>query len=226
LDDDPVATLQRLGISEADFTVDEPWDRYPVVGQLLEVWDATGRYVDAYVGRAYPTDEDVRHDEELHTWMTASSSADGGNLRGLPDMNTRADLKRVLHSLVYRITVHGFARLWRSGEPALLFVANFPPCLHDATIPDPTDSFDTRALLRYLPRTGPIGQMVHFYFTFHFSPPYVPMVPISGEETHLYFDDEVSNQALVDLRRFVVDFTERFQPDTPQIWQWPANIET
>ena len=226
LDDDPAATLQRLGISEADFTVDEPWDRYPIVGQLLEIWDATGRYVDTYVDQAYETDEDVRHDEELHSWMTVSSSVDGGNVRGLPDMNTKEDLKRVLHSLVYRITAHGFARLWRSGEPALLFVANFPPCLHDATIPDPTDSFDTRALLRFLPRTGPIGQMVHFYFTFHFSPPYVPMVPISGEETHLYFDDEVSNQALIDLRRFVVDFTERFQPDTPQIWQWPANIET
>jgi hypothetical protein len=226
LDDDPAATLQRLGISEADFTVAEPWDRYPIVGQLLEIWDATGRYIDTYVDQAYATDEDVRHDEELHSWMTVSSSADGGNVRGLPDMNTKEDLKRVLHSLVYRITAHGFARLWRSGEPALLFVANFPPCLHDATIPDPTDSFDTRALLRFLPRTGPIGQMVHFYFTFHFSPPYVPMVPISGEETHLYFDDEVSNQALIDLRRFVVGFTERFQPDTPQIWQWPANIET
>jgi len=30
----------------------------------------------------------------------------------------------------------------------------------------------------------------------------------------------------IDLRRFVVGFTERFQPDTPQIWQWPRNIET
>ena len=48
-DDDPAATLQRLGITEADFTVDEPWDRYPIVGQLLEIWDATGRYVDTYV---------------------------------------------------------------------------------------------------------------------------------------------------------------------------------
>ena len=225
-DDDPTSTLQRLGLSESDFTLHEPWDQFPMVGQLVTIWNATGRYVDTCVEQAYPGDEDVRNDAELEAWMTASASPDGGNLGGLPAMESRDDLKRVLHSLIYRLTAHGFARLWRSGEPALTFVANFPPCLHDATIPEPTDSFDTQALLRFLPRTGAIGQMVHFYFTFHFSPPYVPFVPISGPGTDLYLDDEVSNQALIELRRFVVGFTESFQPDTPQIWQWPRNIET
>ena len=182
--------------------------------------------MDTYVDQAYPTDEDVQHDQELHDWMTASASADGGNIRGLPAMDSKEALKRVLHSLVYRITAHGFARLWRSGEPRPTFVANFPPCLQDATIPDPDDSFDTQALLRFLPRTGTIGGMVQFYFMFHFSTPYVPFVPLAGPETELYFDDEVSNQALIELRRFIVGFIERFEPDTPQIWQWPRNIET
>ena len=158
--------------------------------------------------------------------MTASGSVDGGNIRGLPAMDSKVDLKRVLHSLVYRITAHGYARLWRSGEPALTFVANFPPCLQDATIPDPDDSFDTQALLRFLPRTGTIGGMVQFYFTFHFSTPYVPFVPLNGPEAELFLDDAVSNQALIELRRFVIGFVERFEPDTPQIWQWPRNIET
>jgi len=225
-DDDPTTTLQRLGLAESDFTVHEAWDQYPVVGQLLEIWNATGRYADACVDQAYPTDEDVRHDQELHDWITASGNEDGGNIRGLPDMDSKAALTRVLHSLVYRITAHGFARLWRSGEPALTFVANFPPCLQDATIPDPSDSFDTQALLRLLPNTGTIGGMVQFYFVFHFSTPYVPFVPLGGPESELYFDDDASNQALVELRRFIAGFIERFEPDTPQIWQWPRNIET
>ena len=225
-DDDPTTTLQQLGLTESDFTLHEPWDQYPVVGQLLSIWEATGRYVDTCIDQAYPTDEDVQHDEELHDWMTASESVDGGNIRGLPAMDSKEALKRVLHSLVYRITAHGFARLWRSGEPALTFVANFPPCLQDATIPDPDDSFDTQALLRFLPRTGTIGGMVQFYFVFHFSTPYVPFVPLSGPEAELFFDDAVSNDALIELRRFVIGFIERFEPDTPQIWQWPRNIET
>ena len=39
-------------------------------------------------------------------------------------------------------------------------------------------------------------------------------------------DDEARNPALIDLPRFIVRFTESFEPDTPQIWQWPRNIET
>jgi hypothetical protein len=225
-DDDPTAELQELGLSESDFTVHEPWDQYPNVGQLLAIWDATGRYVDTYVDQAYPTDDDVQRDEELERWMTASGSEDGGNIRGLPAMDSKDALKRVLHSLIYRITAHGFARLWRSGEPALSFVANFPPCLQDAAIPDPSDSFDTRGLLRFLPNTGTIGGMVQFYFPFHFSTPYVPFVPLAGTDTEPLFDDEVSNRALFELRRFIAGFIESFEPDTPQIWQWPRNIET
>ena len=141
-------------------------------------------------------------------------------------MDSKDALKRILHSLVYRITAHGSSRLYRGANPALAFVANFPPCLQDATIPDPTLSFDTKALLRFLPRTGTIGSMLHFYFTFWASTPYVPFVPIGGVDRELFFDDAVSNQALIDLRRFIVDFIERFEPDTPQIWQWERNIET
>jgi hypothetical protein len=67
--------------------------------------------------------------------------------------------------------------------------------------------------------------MMHFYFIFWASPPYVPFVPIGGLETELFFDDEVSNEALIELRRFIVGFIEKFEPDTPQIWQWERNIE-
>ncbi len=225
-DDDPTTALEQLGLSASDFTVDEPWDRYPIVGHLLEIWEATGAYVSAYIDQVYGTDQDVQGDQQLQAWIAASADADGGNVRGLPPMESRDDLKRMLHSLIYRITAHGAGRLYRTANPALTFVANFPPCLQESSIPDPTDSFDTPTLLGYLPNTGSIGSMVHFYFTFTFSTPYVPFVPITGPETGLFFDDDPSNDALIELRRFIIDFIERFQPDTPQIWQWPLNIET
>jgi hypothetical protein len=225
-DDDPTTTLTRLGINESDFTVREPWDQYPNAGNLLAIWNATGRYVDTYVDRAYPSDQAVQGDGELQIWIGESGKADRGNVRGLPVMDSRNALKRVLHSLIYRITAHGSSRLYHSANPALTFVANFPPCLQDATIPDPTASFDTKALLRFLPRTGTIGSMLYFYFTFWASTPYVPFVPIGGVDRELFFDDAVSNQALIELRRFIVEFIERYEPDTPQIWQWERNIET
>jgi hypothetical protein len=225
-DDDPTTTLEQFGLTESDFTVQKPWDQYPNVGGLLEIWNATGRYVNTYVDHAYPTDQDVQQDQELQQWIAESGREEGGNVRGLPVMDSKEALKRVLHSLVYRITAHGSGRLYRSGNPALSFVANFPPCLQDAAIPDPAANFDTRTLLRYLPKTGAIGSMLHFYLIFWASPPYVPFVPIGGPETDLFFDDAVSNQALIELRRFIAGFIERFEPDTPQIWQWPRNIET
>ena len=224
-DDDPRTQLERLGVTESDFTVSGPWDQFPVVGDLLAIWDATARYVDTYVDHAYPADRDVQHDRQLERWITESGDIDGGNVRGLPAMDSKDALKRVLHSLIYRITAHGTSRLYRSANPVLAFVANFPPCLQDATIPDPTDSFDTQALHRFLPNTGTIGSMLHFCFIFWATPPYVPFVPLEGTDADLFFDDDVSNEALIELRRFVIDFVETHEPGTPQIWQWERNIE-
>ena len=224
-DDDPATTLERFGLTAADFTVDEPWDRFPIARDLLEIWEATGRYVDAYVDNVYASDEDVAGDQELQRWIAASGPDGDGNIRGLPAMDSRDALKRVLHSLVNRIVTHGSSRLYSSANPALTFVANFPPVMHDATIPSPHAEFDNAALNRYLPNTGSIGSMVYFYFTFWASPPYVPFVPLAGVEADLFFDDEVSNGALIELRRFIIGFLERLDPDAPQVWQWERHIE-
>jgi len=112
-----------------------------------------------------------------------------------------------------------------AANPALTFVANFPPALQDATVPRPDTALDNATLHRYLPNTGSIGAMVYFYFTFWASPPYVPFVPLTGEETDLFFDDDTSNGALIELRRFISGFVERAYPDTPQVWQWERHIE-
>jgi hypothetical protein len=224
-DDDPPDRLQRLGLTAADFTVDQPWDQYPLVHQTLEIWDATGRYVATCVDQAYATDDDVARDEEVQRWIAGSGSIDDGNVRGLPAMDSKDALKRVLHSLIYRATAHGAARLYRDLNPSHTFVANFPPCLQDATIPAPDAGFDNATLLRYMPNTGTIGSMVYFYFTFWAAAPYVPFVPLAGPEADLFFDDDASNQALIELRRFIAGFIEKIEPDTPQTWQWERNIE-
>lgn len=85
----------------------------------------------------------MQRDRQLGRWIAESGDTDGGNVRGLPAMDSKDSLKRVLHSLICRITAHGTSRLYRSANPVLTFVANFPPCLQDATIPDPADSFNT-----------------------------------------------------------------------------------
>jgi Lipoxygenase len=224
-DDDPTTTLDRCGVNEADFSLNEPWDQFPVARDLLEIWEATGRYVSTYIEHAYPADEDVAEDQEVQRWIDASGPDGEGNVRGLPRMSSKDALNKVLHSLVYRIVVHGSSRLYGSANPALTFVANFPPVLQDATIPRPDATFDNAALLRYLPNTGSIGAMVYFYFTFWASPPYEPFVPLAGEETDLFFDDDTSNDALIELRRFIADFVERTYPDAPQVWQWERHIE-
>jgi hypothetical protein len=224
-DDDPTTTLERFGLTHADFSVDAPWDQFPIARDLLEIWEATGRYVHTYIDHAYATDDDVANDLEVQRWIAASASPDDGNVRGLPLVDSKGALKRVLHSIVYRIVAHGSSRLYGSANPALTFVANFPPVLQDATVPRPDTALDNATLHRYLPNTGSIGAMVYFYFTFWASPPYVPFVPLTGEETDLFFDDDTSNGALIELRRFISGFVERAYPDTPQVWQWERHIE-
>ena len=102
-------------------------------------------------------------------------------------MNSRAALERVLTSLIYRITVHGVARLTSTSSPALTFVANFPHCLQRADIPGPRNRLSTRTLLTYLPNVDTISQAATFYFTFTFSTPYEPFIPLQGVNTSLFF---------------------------------------
>jgi hypothetical protein len=228
-DDDPLTTLASLGLSQADFTVNQPWDAYPIVGQLLEIWDAAREYVGVFVDTTYADDQAVASDATLQAWIAASSDPGEGNIRGLPPMTSKANLARVLTSLVFRVTAHGTARLNATPNPAMTFVANFPPCLQDATIPAPDSVFDTKALLAFLPRTGTIGEMVTFYFTFAFSVPYVPFIPLEGIDANLFFSGgpaEPRNRALVVFRNRVLDFITKYDAGAGQRFQWPLNIET
>jgi hypothetical protein len=145
-------------------------------------------------------------------------------------MNSKPALKAVLTSLLYRITAHGISRLNNSANPALTFTANFPPCLQDSRLPDPAENLGTNALLAFLPKTGTIGKMVNFYFTFVFSRPYVPFIPPFGVESDLFFPSGLNdprNVALVKRRKALISFIEEtYEPAEPETAQWPLNIET
>ena len=231
-DDDPKTTLDQFGLRERDFSVDEPWDRYPIVGRLLEVWDLVEPYARTFVRTSYASDAAVAADTDLQSWIATSASADpdtGGNVQGLGAVNSRAALERVLTSLLYRITVHGVSRLNSTSNPALSFTANFPHCLQNTKIPSPRARVGTGQLLRYLPNTDTIAQAVNFYFTFAFSTPYEPYIPFGGVGEQLFFGggrSDERNRALVDLRRGLARFITDYQPDMPQRFQWPLNIET
>lgn len=228
-DDDPTTTLQNLGITEADFTVEKPWDAYPIAGHYLYFWQATETYARAFVEATYADDAQVAADAPLQAWIAAAGDPDRGNVQGIPAVQGRETLIRVLTSLIYRITIHGCGRNPATSNPGLTFVANFPPTLQNPSIPDPGQAIDTETLLTYLPVTGTIGQMVTFYFTFAFSVPYVPFVPLDGVDDDLFFPggpDAPCNAALIDYRNALIGFLRAWQPGSPQVNQWPRNIET
>ena len=186
-DDDPKNILEKAGIKEEDFTVEKSWDAYKMIGYQLKIWENVKEYVTGYVKLSYPTDEAVKKDAVLQKWI--STAAKKGNVRGLPSMNNRADVINVLTSFLYRFTVHGLSRLNNTANPAMTFVANFPPTLQRTDIPDPSTPISPQQLMEYMPRTGTIGRMIDFYFTFADSAPYESLVPVEGLDQHLLFSN-------------------------------------
>lgn len=228
--DDPLTTLATNGIKEADFTINTPWDKYPIVGQFLTLWDAVSSYIQVFVDTSYVDDAAVVADKQLQAWITEATDEDEGNIQGLPaNVTTRAELKTILTSLIYRIAAHGGSRMRPSAYPVQSFVANFPPCLQQTRIPKPTDTLSTVELLEFLPKTGTIGDMMTFYNIFVFSAPYVPFIPEKGVTTDLFFPDGPDaprNKALIAFRESLIAFIKDLEPKSPQIHQWPLNIET
>lgn len=228
-DDDPKPTLARMGLRERDFTAREPWDRFPVARKMLAVWDLVERYVRTCVATTYASDAAVAADQPLQAWIAASSDPANGNVQGLPALTSRAALANVCTSILHRITIHGASRLTSTPNPALSFVPNFPHCLQRTDIPSPRARIDTRELLTYLPNTTTIGQALSFYDIFVFSTPYEPNIPLGGTHADLFFPGGPTsgrNRALIAFREGIEDLIRRWQPQQPQLFQWPRNIET
>jgi hypothetical protein len=233
--DDPKKTIAALGLRKEDFTLHDDWDQYPVVRYLLAIWAAVERYVGTVIDANYASDAAVLRDAEVQTWIRASGDPAQGNVAGLPLMDSKDALKGVLTSLIFRITAHGAARLNQAANPGLTFVANFPPCLQDSNIPRPDTVIDIARLLAFLPKTGTIGSMVTFLFTFIYSTPYESFIPLGGVDADQSFTGaaaDACNAALVQFRRDVMAFMDLWAqdahvPPTPaQEHQWALNIET
>ena len=229
-DDDPKTELAKNGLNQADFTREKPWDCYPAAQNLLRLWDICERYMSVSVTHTYPNDGAVATDSALQSWMKAAADTDQGNIRGLPVMDSRTALIRVLTSLVYRYTAHGISNLNRTANPALTFVANFPPCLQREDIPGFASNPGTQELLQYLPNTGTIADLLKFYFVFVFSKPYVPLIPpgeYAGQSAIAHelpfaggIIEEARNAALAKFRLEMIEFMGQ-----ENIGQWPSNIE-
>lgn len=227
-DDDPKNALKNLGLEESDFTVSKPWDQYQIVGDLLEIWEDSEKFAAKFVDETYVDDRAVFDDTPLQNWIKQSTNPAEGNVRGLPMMDSKESLKAVLSSLIYRVAAHGNSRQLNSLSAALSFVANYPPCLQDTRIPAPSETIDQKRLLRYLPNTGTIGEMMTFYFIFTYSVPYNPLIPLFGVHEDLYFDDpnDPRNAALIEFRESIKTFIQNYDSEAPMIHQWPASIET
>lgn len=231
LQDNPDEMLAQNGIQASDFSNEKEWDQFPIAGEILSVFHASEAYVRVFVNQTWESDAAVVADKQVQAWVAASSDPANGNVAGIPSPDSRESLITILKSLVFRITVHGASRLNSTANPVFSFVPNYPPCLQRTDLPDPEQELSTTELLKYLPHTGTIGEMVTFLFTFVFSAPYVPFVPVSGSETELIWPggaDEPRNQALIRFRQFIEDFIGSYEGDTEtaQIHQWPRNIET
>ncbi|MFT6336933.1 MAG: hypothetical protein ACI86M_002763 [Saprospiraceae bacterium] len=227
-DDDPNVALKKLGIDKKDFTYKEDWDRYPIVKDLLYFWKISGDFARSFTDATYAGDDDVSKDTQLQKWITASSDIDKGNVRGLPYMSSKRELNRVLTSLIYRVVAHGNSRQMSSLNDALCFVSNFPPCLQDTKVPSPQDDVPMEHLMRHLPNTGTIGEMLTFYYIFIYSAPKDQLMPLLGNDTSLYFEDpkDPRNLALIEFRNGVDEFLDGYMGGDNLMHQWPASIET
>ena len=179
-DDDPKNTIAAMGLDQAKFTQSLPWDLFPVVEDLLQIWQMTSDYVNVFVETTYANDTAVAADTALQSWMNAAGDPEKGNIRGLPAMNGKQALKDVLTSLLYRVTAHGIARLNNTANPSMTFAPNFPPCLQCAVLPPADVDLSTADLLKVMPWTGTIGDLVNFYFVFVFSAPYESFIPFGS----------------------------------------------
>ncbi len=228
-DDDPLNQLEQNGIKKGDFSSNQDWDQYELVGNQLKFWSATKEYVSAVIENTYSSDQDVKEDKQIQKWIENATSKKEGNIRGISKIETKESLVNLLTSYLYRITIHGAGRFVRIVNPGMIYAGNFPPCLQKKDLPDPKSELSTSELMKYMPNTGTLGGMMSFGSLFCFSAPYESAIPLGGVEQELFFKDGDSsdprNVALINFRLFLKEFIDT-NIDDSEVSQWPRSIET
>ena len=218
-DDDPPTTLERLGLAEADFTVGEPWDQFPIVGDLLDIWDVTGRYVTPTSTtrtrpittcarpRAPAVDRGVRCGGRGQPPWPAGHGLEARARAGPPQPH-------LPHHRTRRPSASTAAATRRSRSWPLPARPTRPDD------PQPEDDFDTR------PAQVPPQHRHH-----RLDGLLLVVCAVRALRPHRRTRDRPllrrrrEQPGLRRLRRFVVGFIESIEPDTPQIWQWERHIE-
>ena len=172
-DDDPLqrAAKPRDRRQATSRSRRKDWDAYPVVGDLLDIWEICRGVRDG--GRRRPLHERHRRGERHGpAGMDDREPAirRTGNIR-LPDDPDATTLDRGADEP----PLPGHRARGRKPDPsvvnpALAFVSNFPPCLQSTEIPEPGIKLsDARAARRDCRTRARCGGMTTFYFTFAYS---------------------------------------------------------
>ena len=212
-DDDPMAELAKRRLESKDFTKVTAWDAYPVVGDLLDLWEITGDYVSAVVHDLYETRrrrEARRRSARLDPRSRSRRSREHQGPAERDQVARRAREDPDEHPLPR----HGPRRRQLEPRPSTRCCRGSrttrPACSRPTS---PTRTADVSStLLDYLPHTGTIGGMTTFYFTFVYSQPYAPLIPSGGLEEDPYFPESQPdcNQALFAYRTAIAAFVEEY----------------
>ena len=112
-DDDPHAELKKRGLEVTDLTKQEDWDRYPLVGWLLDIWQITHDYVKAVVDVTYTNDSAVANDTGLEGLDGRERRPVAGQHQGVAG---RPDARRA-HESAHEPPVPGQRARGRNPDP-------------------------------------------------------------------------------------------------------------
>lgn len=134
---------------------------HPFRDDELTCWEAILEFAQGYVMHAYASDEAVRTDRELQGFVRELGAQDGGRVRGIPAVQTRAALARFVASVIERPTTYHNAINY-SVFPYMGFVGGMPL---GAYAPAPTARPATEAdfLAMLPPQHLALGQMADYW---------------------------------------------------------------